>query len=165
MFKTQDFGIKGKYWWLQPAGALIFIAFFGFLYLPIVLGLFLVIAVYAGFQGLFGKPKNEEMEAMLSVLDRKIEEGNTSTKSTSYDTASLPVMSDLCGFSKARITFLLASGSKVNTGDVIAKFQVVSEYQENNVELKEYAKCGGSIELLVQLGDEIEDGRLLYKIG
>lgn len=104
-----------------------------------------------------------------SALDKAIRELKSGTEkqnsptATVFDTKDLPVLADLCGHPKAVVTSLVGSGSKVSKGDVVAKYEVISERLRSRLELKEFAKESGTIELLVQIDDEVIDRQPIYR--
>lgn len=164
MFKAQDFGMRGKYWWTQPVGTLILIAFFGYLYLPLVLGLFLLGAIFYGLKGQFQKAKAEGSDDIRSETNEPIKETDIYANQSRVGGTAISVKADLCGHPKATVSWLQRSGTKVRRGDIVMRFEVKSHRIPKMLGLTEYARQEGVVELLVSNGDEVLDKQPIYRL-
>ena len=83
---------------------------------------------------------------------------------THLDIGDLPIQANLCGHPKATVIFIESVGAKVQRGQIVMRFEVLSARLNNTLGLTEYAERQGILEPLVQVGDEILDKQAIYRI-
>jgi hypothetical protein len=162
MTKKRNLGINGEFWWVWAIATFIFIAFWGYLYLPLVLSLFVVYGIY--FLVFDKKSTHQKFEESLSEGESLAPKEENTIRQSNSDAEDAPMQADLCGHPRAKLVFMEPVGSKVRKGQIVMRFEVLSTRLNKTLGLAEYAGRNGVLEPLVQIGDEILHKQAIYRI-